>query len=117
MEELAYAFWQRVDELKGGKSLKDIANDLGVSYATVKDMRSRCRYPKQELCSKLASYLSTSVDYLMTGKHRTVLCSEEARYVDDHPEAQVLVRALMRDSALLSALSAVIESTEKRVSV
>ncbi len=116
MDDNAFQFWERIDKLRNNKSLKDIASDIDVSYATIKDMRSRCRLPKQDTCAKLADYLHTSVDYLMTGTHSSVSDSitPEARYVNEHIEAQALIRAVMRDPALLQALSLVIESAERR---
>ncbi len=98
MAEFAFNFWERVDELKGDKSLKDIANDLGVSYATIKDMRTRCRYPKQELCTKLASYLSTTVEYLMTGTpSRDAPHSEDWEYVAELMEEDEEFTRLLAD--------------------
>lgn len=108
----AYSFWQRVDQLRGDRTLKEIAEKFGLNYATIKDMRTKDRYPKLDVLVSLADSLGVSLDYLITGNERQ-LSSPEARYVEEHPEARALVRAVMRDPALLSALSAVIVSSEK----
>ncbi len=96
--------------------MRDICSTFGINYKTLLDMRTKERFPKIDTSIKLAESFKTTLDYLYTGKENK-LYSDEARYVDSTPEAKTLVRALMRDPALLSALSVVIESTEKRVSV
>lgn len=108
----AYSFWQRVDQLRGDKTLKEIAEKFGLNYATIKDMRTKDRYPKLDVLIGLADCLGVSLDYLVTGDEQA-LSSPEARYVEESPEARVLVRAVMRDPTLLSALAAVILSSEQ----
>lgn len=116
MENTAYEFWKRVDSLRGKRTITDIAVRTGVKEQRLMHLRSDNRYPKIEDCILIARDLNTSIDYLVFGSALSNQ-SNEARYVDSSPEAQVLVRALMRDPALLQALSAVIESTEKKLSV
>lgn len=116
MTNTAYEFWQRVDSTRGKKTIAEIARDSGIKEQRIKHLRSDNRYPKIEDCILIARDLNTSIDYLVFGASLSNQ-SNEARYVDSTPEAKTLVRALMRDPALLSALSVVIESTEKRVSV
>ena len=110
MAEFAFQFWGRVDALLGSTSLKELSSSIGISYATLKDMRTRNRYPKQETTSKLADYLGTTVDYLMTGKDSTEpaggLCPE-AQFVQEHPESRAIVRIMMKDLSLVPHLSAV----------
>ena len=115
MSMLAYDFWDRVDQLKGNIKLTQLAEDAGINYQTLRNQRSENRYPKKEDIGKLATYLSTTEEYLMTGIHiRPVdnLCPE-ARYVQESPEARLLVSQVMKDPALLSALAVVIESARK----
>ncbi len=110
-----YDFWKRVDELRNGKTVKKICEDLGLKYTRIRDNRSEERYPNRDDMVAIAKYLETTVDYLMTGIHiRPVdnLCPE-ARYVQESPEARLLVSQVMKDPALLSALAVVIESTRK----
>ena len=114
-ENNAYNFWCRVDELRGKTTLSELSSIMGVKEQSLRTMRSRCNIPKAVATQKLADYLHTTVDYLMTGIHiRPVdnLCPE-ARYVQESPEARLLVSQVMKDPALLSALAAVIESTRK----
>ncbi len=106
---------ERVDELRGDMSLSEIADVMNIKGQSLRNMCSCNRLPKLEATQKLADYLHTTVDYLMTGIHiRPVdnLCPE-ARYVQESPEARLLVSQVMKDPALLSALAAVIESTRK----
>ena len=114
-ENSPYDFWKRVDELRKEKTVKKICEDLGLKYTRIRDNRSEERYPNRDDMVVIAKYLNTTVDYLMTGIHiRPVdnLCPE-ARYVQESPEARLLVSQVMKDPALLSALAVVIESTRK----
>lgn len=108
----AHQFWQRVDTLRGDRALKDIAEEFHLNYNTIRDMRARERYPKIETCAGLARSLHTTLDFLLLGEVQRALCPE-ARYVVEHPEAQALIRAVMRDPVLLSSLAAIIGSCEK----
>ena len=114
IDDDVYQFWQRVDRLRGSRTLKEIADSLCVSYATLIDMRTKQRFPKIDICIKLSESLHTTLDYLYLGK-TTQLCSTEARYVEDHPEARALVSQIMEDPALLQALATVIASCKKPI--
>ena len=107
-----HQFWLRVDRLRGEQPLTEIADKFGLNYNTIRDMRTRERYPKLEVCAGLARSLGTSLDYLITGDEAR-LSTPEARYVDTSPEAQALVRAIMRDPQLLQTLGALALSAEK----
>lgn len=102
MAEFAFQFWERVDELRGEKTLRQIATDLGANYPTIKDMRSRCRYPKQDLCIKIANYLGTTVEYLMTGKE-----PEKVPVNDDYT---YITKMLKDDPTLASSIANLIKS-------
>lgn len=67
MALFASDFWNRIDELKGDIKLTQVAKTTGINYQTLRNQRSENRYPKKEDMEKLASYLSTTVEYLMTG--------------------------------------------------
>lgn len=69
MPEFAFQFWKRVDELREGTSLKKICEDLDIKYTRMRDNRSDNRYPNREDMIRLAKYLNTTVDYLMTGNN------------------------------------------------
>lgn len=40
----------------------------GVAPASLRNMRSLLRYPKSDACIKMAKFLGTNVEYLMTGR-------------------------------------------------
>ena len=114
-EKEAYDFWERVDEKRGKIMLAEIAQAADVKNQTIRDMRSKCRIPKMPVVRAIADYIGTSAEYLLTGKETTIYDMPEVEFVRRSPEAQTLIRAVMRDPALLSALSAVIASTEKQL--
>ncbi len=68
MAEFAFDYWKRVDELRGTKTLSDIAEAMGIKEQSLRNMRSDCRYPKLSASQQLAAYLNTNVDYLISGK-------------------------------------------------
>lgn len=111
-------FWSRVEGLQKRKGIntKALSEMINVDYAVIRQQKYREQSPKAEIIVEIASCLHTTTDYLLTGLTPS-LHTDEARYVDEHAEAQTLIRAIMRDPALLRALYVVIESTEKRLSV
>ncbi len=110
-------FWQRVDALQvnRGISTKELASDIGVSYDVIRQQKYREQSPKAEVIVDIAECLHTSTDYLLRGKPDGCI-SAEARYVDEHPEARVLIAQLMKDPALLQALALVIRSAQQTLS-
>lgn len=64
-------FFTRIEELlkEQNKTQKDFAEAVGLSapqaYITQK---SRGTYPKADMATKMAMYLNTTVEYLVTGK-------------------------------------------------
>lgn len=113
----ACGFWQRIDTLRGEIQLRDICKEVGVNYKTLLDMRTKERFPKLDITVALAEYFHVSLDYLYTGKQQSSLHTKEAEYVDEHIEAQALIRSIMRDPRLLEALALVIESSEKAMNI
>ena len=114
MAEFAFQYWQRVDELLCGMSLKQLADKTGLSYATIKDMRTRSRYPRQEASIKIASALNTTTDYLMTG--RGAARGEEsdvAGYLEGNAEAKAIVKAMMDNPGLTEHLAAILKMMGK----
>lgn len=111
-EQLSYEFWLRVDEKKGNLTVTQICKDLNLKYNRIRDNRSENRLPNIDDLIRIADYLHTDVNYLLTS--RESFCnSPEIEYVRTNPQARALIRAIMRDEHLLAALSLVIESYER----
>jgi len=101
MPEFAFQFWKRVDELREGTSLKKICEDLDIKYTRMRDNRSDNRYPNREDMIRLAKYLNTTVDYLMTGTPGTPsIQSSSFDYVED---------AMTKDSILADIIASLIK--------
>lgn len=73
MNNSAYEFWKRVDQVRTGKAMSEIARVASVSYKNVKDQRSLNRLPKLEDAYKLSKALNVSVEFLLTGVDNHVL--------------------------------------------
>ncbi len=116
MDKDGFDFWRRVDSLKGSASLADLAAVMGVKPQSVKNMRSQCKLPRTLMVRALADYLGTTATFLLEGAAGPAADIEppEVAFVRSSPEARALVRAIMRDPALLQALSAVIQSAENQ---
>ena len=117
MEFNGREFWIRFDRLLQEKnsSIRALCSKTGLAYSTINTQRTRHTIPKAEYLYQIAGYLGVSIELLLTGsiEKQPLYISPEAQAVEDSPELQALVRAVMRDPQLLSALATVIESSER----
>ena len=67
MADSAYDFWNRIDELRGTETLKDICEKTGIKYSRVRNNRSDVRFLKSQDMQIFADYLHTTPAYLMFG--------------------------------------------------
>ena len=108
----AYRFWKNVDAVSSGITLISLASKANLNYRTIKNQRSSNRMPSLSDAYALAKALNTSIEFLLTGENFQEVFCAEARAVNEDPELQALVRAVMKDRRLLSALASVITSME-----
>lgn len=113
MNDDAFGFWKRVDELKGKMTLSELSVNAGIKYQQVRHLRSENRYPKAEEIHRISLILKSSSDYLISGIDSSDL-SPEMEFVRDNPLCRKIVRYLMEDERLLEVISAFIESSEKK---
>ena len=104
--ESAYAFWNRVDKVSKFSS-KELSLKLEINYRTMLDMRSRCRFPSIENIVRISNILNVSIDWLLTGEDTK---TEEALYVEQNPDARLLIRALMKNPAILPLISTLLKT-------
>lgn len=105
--ENAYAFWNRVDKVSSLSS-KELSIKLEINYRTMLDMRSRCRFPSIENIIRISDILNVSIDWLLTGEEHKQ--TEEALYVEQNPDARLLIRALMKNPAILPLVSTLLKT-------
>lgn len=105
-----HQFWNRVDDLKD-EALTKLCANTGVSYTSVKRNRTDCRLPSLLDAYKIAKYLGTTIEYLLTGND---LISTEAMEVESSPELKSLIRALGRNPNLLHLVSALLKDGDTR---
>ena len=124
MPIFAFEFWERVDEKKKDMPLYELADKAGMSYKTLLNQRASNRFPKLNDVKSIAQALSTTAEYLMTGKSSEVQHQEKGLSISDCAEAvavykddrlKALVRACLRDPRLLEIISAVVESSERTI--
>ena len=105
--ESAYAFWNRVDKVSSLSS-KELSLKLEINYRTMLDMRSRCRFPSIENIVRISDILNVSIDWLLTGEEHKQ--TEEVLYVEQNPDARLLIRAIMKNPAILSLVSTLLKT-------
>ena len=105
--ESAYAFWNRVDKVSKFSS-KELSLKLKINYRTMLDMRSRCRFPSIENIIRISDILNVSIDWLLTGEEHKQ--TEEALYVEQNPDARLLIRAIMKNPAILPLVSTLLKT-------
>ena len=111
MAEFAYQFWKRVDEVRGDIPLSKVAEAIGIKDQSIRAMRSQNRFPKSNVIHDLAGFLGTTVEFLMSGDEVNSAPSmcKEALFVQNNPEARLLIRAVMEDPSILPLVSALAE--------
>lgn len=81
---------------------------MEINYRTMLDMRSRCRFPSIENIVRISNILNVSIDWLLTGEVYTE--TEEALYVEQNPDARLLIRAIMKNPAILPLVSTLLKT-------
>ena len=109
--EKSYLIWNRIDSIRGGMSLNELAEKVGIKYQRIKEQRSSGRIPSADDIYRIAKGLNTTMEYLYAGEEISPI-SEEARLVDNDLELRTLVKAISRDRTLLSLLSHAIKAGE-----
>lgn len=81
-------FVERIEEKLIEKNLKRIAlcEEIGITNQSISDWKKRGTIPAADICLKIAEYLGTSVEYLVTGKEKNLssveLTQEEEEVLD-----------------------------------
>lgn len=117
MEIDGRAFWLRVDsELsKEGRSLSDLCSSINVSYFTVNTQRKNHKLPKVEQLLMMSRELGMTMEELVTGEEYCL--PQEAKAVIEDNELRLVVKAMMSDRTLLSAMAALVRSGQKMISM
>ena len=66
--EVNEAVWQRIDELRGRMSIRELAEATGLKEGSLQTTRAMKSLPKLQMLYPIAQVLKTSIDYLYTGK-------------------------------------------------
>ena len=100
-------FWDRVEILKGNRLFTEMASKTGIKYQHIRHLRSELRYPKADEIASIADFLNSTCDFLITGKTKSSLLSQ---YVEQNPDAKLLVRVIMQNPHLLSVISTLLRT-------
>lgn len=108
-EETSIDYWNRVLNLLGRRSLKDLAEATGIPYQSVTGWKTKHRIPKYEEGYKIARYLNTSMDYLFAGDESWNI-SKEALAVEKDGSLKYIVRLCMDRPEFLQIIKSVLDS-------
>jgi hypothetical protein len=67
--EEAREFWSRVDVMRGSRTVKNIAETIGIEYELIRVQRTRHRTPRLTIAVAIAKELGTTVEYLASGEN------------------------------------------------
>lgn len=109
----AQDFWSRVDALRGGKSLKDLADSIGLNYTTLINQRSKNRYPSRADMIKISEVLGTSIDSLLSDTPASYKITPEMDYVRRNKRAEWIMHRCMENEKMLAVLYAFVECLGK----
>lgn len=115
MALFAYDFWKRIDELRGDTTLADLAEHTGMKNQTLRNQRSENRFPKNDDIRKLAEYLHTTEEYLLTGINDNTSKQEQnsddmvLSFVRNNSKMYEIAKNLMENQDLLSAVSTIVK--------
>lgn len=113
MADLAFQFWERVDRLRGNKTLSELALVMDIKEQSLRAMRSQCRYPKGPAIQALASFLDSTPEYLVSGvesdnekviKHDSVI-----DFVKTNEKIHDIVQAMMDNPDIIPHIAALVE--------
>ena len=106
-------FWKRVDNARGNKTLKEIAEELDGSYITLLNQRSQNRYPSRANMMRIAEILGTSLDSLVSDSPGIPKITPEMDYVRRNKRAEWIVHKCMTGDRMLAILYSFVECLEK----
>lgn len=89
-----WEIFEKLCELKGVTAYR-VAQETGVTTATLSNWKADKYTPKQDKMQKLADYFGVSLDYLMTGK--------EKEEIDYGSQAELWVK-IRHDEKMLNAI-------------
>lgn len=109
--ESARYFWNRVDDLRDGKPLKDLANNCQVDYVLFLNWRTKHRLPDLMSACYLAQELGTCAEYLALGHVST----EATPLMDIYQKGRDMKGTDVRLWERLDLLAAAKDSTLKAI--
>lgn len=111
--DTAQGFWKRVDVFRNGKSLRDLADEIGLNYTTLINQRSKNRYPSRTDMMKIAHVLGTTLDELLSDTSSMYKITPEMDYVRRNKRAEWIIDKCMESDRMLAVLYSFVECLSK----
>lgn len=96
MAEKNEGFWQRVDELRGRLTIREVAEQAGISEPSVQTTRAVKAQPKFQMAYPIAKVLGTTLEYLYTGEKEDWEDSEVFRKIASSQQLFDIASALCK---------------------
>lgn len=106
-------FWKRVDNARGNKTLKEIAEELDGSYITLLNQRSQNRYPSRANMMRIAEILGTSLDSLVSDSPGIPKITPEMDYVRRNKRAEWIIEKCIESDRMLAVLYSFVETLDR----
>lgn len=109
----AKGFWDRVDTIRDGKSLKDLADEIGLNYTTLINQRSKNRYPSRPDMMRIAEVLGTTLDSLVSDVPEPNRITAEMDYVRRNKRAEWIIEKCIESDRMLAVLYSFVETLDR----
>ena len=109
----AKGFWDRVDKLRNGKSLKDLADSIGLNYTTLRNQRGKRGCPSRPDMMRIAEILGTSLDSVVCDTPASYKITPEMDYVRRNKRAEWIIEKCISNDKMLAILYSFVECLEK----
>jgi len=97
-EELGRAIHRRRDEL--GLSLRDVANETGVSASTLSRIENGTGKPDADNIARLTSWLDVPMERILSGRHPQAQANSPVVYYPQEPTPEIVEAHLRADRNL-----------------
>ena len=93
--------------------MKDLADSIGLNYTTLRNQRSKNRYPSRPDMMRIAEILGTSLDSLVSDTPASYKITSEMDYVRRNKRAEWIIEKCISNDKMLAILYSFVECLEK----
>lgn len=91
-------FWNRFDRLRGGMSVREVANRLGISESSLQSTRVVKQMPKTRWLYLFSKLFGVSMEYMYTGEAEKLDDGSVFKRIESDPRLMDICEALLVSS-------------------